>query len=155
LNTDELKAKRANADRIREFSKKLRDFNKEAITVRAPSPIDTNTPHPRHIEQSARSRALEFAKNVPKPKIRKEQNILVHGDTGSAEKDKNNYGSVAEENYLSWDHNAESFGDDSGLNAAMAAVLGGGKGGGRLHELEQKHGDNQRKVDAIKRSLGL
>jgi hypothetical protein len=157
LNTDELKAKRANADRVRDFSKKLREYNKEAIQTRATSPIDTNAGGAvpsRRVGPSARDRALEFARNVPKPRVRADTGSLVRGvATKGRESESNNYGSSAEENYLSWGCSGAA-GENADLDVALRAVLGAG-GGERLQELEQRHGENQRKVNAIKKSLGL
>jgi hypothetical protein len=66
LNTEELVAKRANAERIKEFSKNLKQFNKQAMPKR-----EADDPGPQ-AEPSKRDRAKQFAQNIPKPKVRAE-----------------------------------------------------------------------------------
>ncbi len=138
LNTEELKAKRANADRIKEFSKKLDSYNKEQIkSTRREDDGDTGTRLNKAEVKSSREKALEFAKNVPKPKLRPRE--LVAQEPKASE--DNGYGSIEEENCV-W--------NDDGLGEFADLI-----GGSRLQELQTKHGENRKKADAIKRSLGL
>lgn len=67
LNTEELVAKRANAERIKEFSKNLKQFNKQAMPKR-----DVDDQCQQQAEPSKRDRARQFAQNIPKPKVRVE-----------------------------------------------------------------------------------
>jgi hypothetical protein len=70
LNTDELLRKRANADRVKMFSRNLRVINKveeEAIAARAPSA----PPKVEPVVSSKVERMREYAKaHVPKPRAR-------------------------------------------------------------------------------------
>lgn len=64
LNREDLVAKRKNIDRVKEFSRKLRAVNAKELKTqpwkhRAPVPAGA----------SKRERALQFAKNIPKPKV--------------------------------------------------------------------------------------
>ncbi|CAM9383398.1 unnamed protein product [Ascophyllum nodosum] len=63
LNTEELVAKRANADRVKEFSVNLRQINSDAAARRGKSRTAPTTAKP----QDARSRALAFARRIPLP----------------------------------------------------------------------------------------
>lgn len=65
LYTDQLVQKRANNQRIREFSITLREQNKTQI-----KPVRDEQPASKSL--SAREKAIEFAKNIPKPKPRSE-----------------------------------------------------------------------------------
>ena len=79
---------------------------------------------------------------MPKPRTKRElvpnaiQSVNNVTDTG--------YGTVAEENCLSMDCTPEYYGIDSDLTEMK-----------RLQELKEKHGENKKKADAIKKSLGL
>ncbi|CAM9796063.1 unnamed protein product, partial [Phaeothamnion confervicola] len=61
LDTDELVAKRANIDRIKEFSKNLREINKRQQGQTPPHRRTEPAPEP-----CARERALAFAKTLPR-----------------------------------------------------------------------------------------
>nr|CCA20381.1 conserved hypothetical protein [Albugo laibachii Nc14] len=61
LYTDQLVQKRANNQRIREFSRSLREQNKTQIK-------SVREEHPASKSVSAREKAMEFAKTIPKPK---------------------------------------------------------------------------------------
>ena len=73
LNTDELRAKRANLERIKEFSKNLKSFNEKMIESQSRKPPTFSEASAIEIskkkEDSSRERALQFAKNIPRPKI--------------------------------------------------------------------------------------
>lgn len=134
LNTDELIAKRKNVDRIKEFSKQLRTFNQEMIMQqpKKPSSVEENDMVvAKGKQESNRQKALEFAKNIPKPKsttrCSQMKNHPIHsGSMNSAGGDSNGL-------YI----------DDDAVEAA------------RLQELEMKHQQNKAKMEAIKRSLAL
>lgn len=70
LNTDELKAKRENLQRVKEFSRQLREFNARAAATKPPV-FDV---HDQPKEPSTRDKALEFAKSIPKPKPKQNPN---------------------------------------------------------------------------------
>jgi hypothetical protein len=136
LNTDELVAKRKNQERIKEFSKQLRNFNQEVIMQqpKKPSSIEENDlTVAKGKQESNRQRALEFAKHIPKPKVapnysgkRGQPNT---GPSGGGDLEGGNDGGI----YM----------DDDAMDAA------------HLQELEMKHAQNKARMDAIKRSLAL
>ncbi|RYH31158.1 DUF4591 domain-containing protein [archaeon] len=70
LNSQELIAKRKNIDRIKEFSKQLRKVNHEQISQQKKLPAATEQEDLQKAKQkysSARQRALDFSKHIPKP----------------------------------------------------------------------------------------
>ncbi len=72
LNTDDLVAKRRNVERVKEFSKQLRAFNQEVIMQQPKKPSsgeENGISLSKFKQESSRHRALEFAKNIPKPKV--------------------------------------------------------------------------------------
>ncbi len=115
LNSEELVAKRANAQRIKDFARNLQSFNKDQI-VKQKESLEVN-PRQERKEPTARDKAREFAKNIPKPKVR------------SAPKERS----------------VECVSD--GMNLEPERNL--------LEELETKHLQSKRQVEAIKKSLGL
>jgi hypothetical protein len=145
LNTDELKAKRANADRIKEFSKNLNSFNRVAIKESAVESHEGDSDrHQKAEKKSAREKANEFSKQVPKPKVVRASAAAAGRPPQRHEESSDGYGTAAEEYCLSeLDHDIYDYGiEDNGGNS-------------RLQELQEKHGENKKKADAIKRSLGL
>lgn len=67
LNSDELVQKRANMERIKAFSKNLRDINKVTTSATKKAGENNESGSPKK-PKSTRDKALEFAKRVPKPK---------------------------------------------------------------------------------------
>jgi hypothetical protein len=78
LNTDELVAKRANAERIKEFSKNLKVFNKNVMPKR-----DGNTDTNQKAE-SKKEKAIQYAQNIPKPKVKAEPKPMEPKNVGVA-----------------------------------------------------------------------
>ena len=71
LDADELVEKRANAARVRHFSEQLRRVNAKEVKRRPDGGRPKPAPKPeREKAKAQRQRALEFAKNVPKPKVK-------------------------------------------------------------------------------------
>lgn len=145
LNTEELKAKRANAERVKEFSKNLNSFNKQQIREAATencsnlSDRQTKAAEPK----SSRDRAKEFSKLIPKPRV--QRTPVVQGPLKQHTESNDGYGTAAEEYCISTDHEINLLGIPNN-------AIGGNS---RLQELQMKHGENKKKVDAIKKSLGL
>ncbi|TMW65206.1 hypothetical protein Poli38472_009373 [Pythium oligandrum] len=68
LNSSELVQKRANLERIKAFSKNLREINK--VTAPSHNPEDDDAAQKKKKAQSSsRDKALAFAKHIPKPRI--------------------------------------------------------------------------------------
>ncbi|CBN75064.1 conserved unknown protein [Ectocarpus siliculosus] len=65
LYTDELVAKRANAERIKEFSTNLRKINSDTAAARGDG---DRRPRPKKKDQDSRTRALAFARKIPLPR---------------------------------------------------------------------------------------
>lgn len=73
LNREDLIAKRANLDRVKEFSRNLHNYNRQVLSQAPKLPSASEKRDIRLSEQkyqSNRQKALEFAKSVPKPKVR-------------------------------------------------------------------------------------
>ena len=143
MNSDELKAKRANSDRVKEFSKKLLNYNKEHSKIAAEREKDDMNVNSEK-NPSAREKALEFAKNIPKPKIKLVPRDGRHGRQLAHRDD--DYGSFDEENCL---------GEGIGEVDEFEYLLRNGSNRSKLEELQAKHGENKKKSEAIKRSLGI
>jgi len=82
LNTEELVSKRANQQRIKEFSANLRQVNRQTAGEK---PFKKHTNQPKK-ELSKREKALEFAKKVPVPRTKKDANAA--GVTHAAQRTK-------------------------------------------------------------------
>ena len=134
LNTEELIAKRVNAERIKEFSKQLQDFNKKSIQVqkKLPSSSEVNSIEIEKMKlESKRIKALEFAKNIPKPKADKPL-VLIKGSNSTRALEE-------DDSYLM--KNNDFGGDYRDIS--------------KIESLEIKHEESRRQVEAIKRSMGL
>jgi len=149
LNTDVLKAKRANAERIKEFSKGLMRYNQDMLhhQRKLPQSAEANDMEiSKQKNMSKRERALQFAKNVPKPKVASSGNggnapggvkHCVDGDDQGDDEDWAGRG---------YDHDYVTSSDTTGMDYAAA---------NRLDELEAKHEASKRQIEAIKRSLKI
>lgn len=123
LNTDELKAKRANAARVKEFSKKLTEYNKQALREQRKLPSSKEMSAmsiAKSKYESKREKMLEFARQIPKPKPK-----------AVNENEEFEHGYMTREDEFGMSH-----------EAAM-----------RMQELEAKHAQSQARVEAIKRAL--
>ena len=76
LNTEELVAKRANQNRIKEFSKNLKEFNKNMIQKESQDDLNQNNQQQQQQQQkkeeSKKEKSLQYAQNIPKPKVKPE-----------------------------------------------------------------------------------
>ena len=137
LNSDVLKAKRANNERVREFSKNLLRYNQSVLQQQRKLPQSSEMNDIEIVKQkmvSKRERALMFAKNnVPKPKV---SSSLAVDQKGNEDADR-------------WDNE-----DDDYMRAPDAYGMGREEAC-RIDELEAKHLDSKRQIEAIKRSLNL
>ncbi len=129
LYTDELVAKRANLDRIKEFSKNLKNFNQESLQQqrKLPAPMEkADMVISAKKQESGRQRALEFARNIPKPKV---------ASSKSAGSDK--YDGACDGLNIGME-----MGDDYAEDA-------------KLQELESKHVQKRAQIEAIRRQMGI
>lgn len=76
LNTEELIAKRANVERIKEFSKNLKEFNKNVMPKR--ENINERNSKP----ESKKEKAIQYAQHIPKPKIKSEPKPVESKNVG-------------------------------------------------------------------------
>lgn len=121
LNSEELVAKRANAERIKEFSKNLKAYNKDTITKLKAEQDMYGDADDKKQQMSSRDKAIAFAKNIPKPKVKTPSNDLGN-------------------------KNGMAMGNNVGVEVEPV---------NELDELELKHLQSRKQVEAIKRSLGL
>lgn len=155
LNTDELRAKRANADRVKEFAKNLQSVNRAALSQqkRLPSSEEAKGINISAVRlDSKRERALEFARHVPKPKVKSE---LSQGGDAVGD-DECTDGELIVAARRKGARAARTDNDDDDDYMAEHDVLGGEFAAmSKLDELEARHQDSRRQVEAIKRSLGM
>lgn len=78
LNTTELVAKRANAERIKQFSKNLNDFNR--VNIKNNISASEKEAIKKVKVLSNREKALQFAQNVPKPKVIESKAVSSNGN---------------------------------------------------------------------------
>lgn len=164
LNSETLKAKRANKERVKEFSENLQKFNKAEIRAhkKLPSSVESRDLELSTIKQmSKRERALEYGKKVPRPKASDASTITSKGDDygqgnhGDAGKKRGNFESKLNVIYDEEDWNAkDDMADDEFLEAPDPSGLAF-SAANKLSELEAKHNNSKRQIDAIKRSLKM
>jgi hypothetical protein len=126
LNSEELIAKRKNVDRIKQFSKQLREFNKDVMQQqpKLPSAVEQNDIEiSKKKFDSNRIRAMEYARQVPKPKLNKGERISRSAEGHSQ-------------------FASDLFMDEDAFQAA------------KLQELEAKHQQGKARLEAIKKSIG-
>ncbi|KAJ0395443.1 hypothetical protein P43SY_007768 [Pythium insidiosum] len=80
LNAEDLVQKRANRERIKAFSKNLRDINK---SVAAPKKADDDATQKKTL--STREKALAFAKHIPKPRLQQRPLAEPIGSLGASD----------------------------------------------------------------------
>jgi hypothetical protein len=134
LNTEELIAKRKNLERIKEFSKQLKSYNKEVLSNQPKLPaaneqLDLEIAKKKY--DSNRIRAMEYAKHIPKPKVMNDNDNNERRASISAGSDDG--GGVRNGGGL--------YMDEDAMQAA------------RLQELEVKHAQGKARLDAIKKSM--
>lgn len=159
LNTDELIAKRKNLDRIKEFSKQLRQVNADILTQqpKLPSATEQNDLQiARQKYESTRQRALEFAKsNVPKPKVARNAQLDERRDQrGYYDEEADNGPTQIRDGT----RRSQSAGERSGSYGGSRSNLGipmdeDAFQAAKLQELEAKHQQSKARMEAIKRSL--
>ena len=137
LNSEELVAKRANLDRVKEFSKNLQSYNRQAISQQPKLPSAAEKHDIRVSEQkfsSNRQKAIEFAKNVPKPKVASYP-VKRAGRDGERER----------------------YSDEPSMHAALGDMSLGAdfQAESKIMELEAQHNNRRIQIEAIKRTMGM
>jgi len=155
LNREDLVCKRANLERIKEFSKKLQNFNKEILSNQSKLPSSSEK-HDIQISEhkfsSNRQKAIEFSKNIPKPKVKSSDS----NDKKSRDKKYNDNNNNGNDSY--YDNNDDDYGggDNHTDNVNSKDTYGiTYKEENRILELEAKHKQSKLQMEAIRKSLGM
>ena len=146
-------AKRANLDRIKEFSRNLQSFNRQAISQQPSKLPPSAEKHDIALSQqkhsSRRQKALDFAKNVPKPRVAANSN-----NNSKQHQQQNN------RDYCDGEEEDGGYGNGFPLPGSSSGTAGMELGTefqheSRLLELEARHNNSKAQIDAIRRNLGL
>lgn len=147
LTNDALLAKRANAERVKEFSKQLKEFNRSSLQEQRKLPYSSEAVGieiSKKKLESNRERALQFSKHIPKPKAKSTADVDVIVGT---RKNTGRYGDDDDEDEDDrYDDSYVRATDKYGQTYESAT---------RMQELQAKHNDNRRNIAAIKKSMGL
>jgi hypothetical protein len=163
LNNDALLAKRANAERVKEFSKQLKDFNRNVLQEQRKLPYSSEAVGIEITKkrlESNRERALQFAKQVPKPKAKGGAEGAGATAVGPRGRDYDDYGNGRGGR---GGGGGNGYGDDDDDDDAYddSYVVAPEKFGPsyesatRLQELQAKHNDNRRNIQSLKKALGV
>ena len=148
LNTEVLKAKRANADRIKDFSKQLNEFNKLNLLDQKKVPHSSEASGVemcRKKMESNRERGMQFAKQIPRPSSLKTKSETATNSNSNS----NSNGDRDRGHSLEDEEGCEGFltrNDEYGMPYDKAS---------KLQELQAKHEDSRRNVQAIRKSMGM
>ncbi len=149
LNSDALIAKRANQQRVKDFSKQLKEFNRVEIQNEKLSHVSKDD---EKKELSKREKAIQYGKQV-RTKVAAahvqdtEKKSLQSGKNPSV---KHSAFSEEDDDWHGSDYNSEDryvkAADVTGMRYENAK---------HIEELESQHNDAKRQIDAIKRALKL
>ena len=145
LNSEELIAKRANLDRVKEFSKNLQKYNRQTISSQPKLPSASVKRDITVSEQkynSNRQKAIEFAKNIPKPKVKNNNHLLQY--TGYNDSEESGGNNMYSDNY----HNIANTNSNMNMGAGYEQES-------RIMELEAQHNNRKVQIEAIKKTMGL
>ena len=136
LNSDDLVAKRANAERVREFSKNLKSINMGHMAMKGATPAQEVAAQKENQAVSKRERMREFARHrVPKPRARSPPPPDDYDEQ---------IGSARERHEA-----AAGYGDGTAVDGA------GERGPSLLEDLEMRHDAQRAQVEAIRREMGF
>jgi hypothetical protein len=159
LTRDDLVAKRANADRIKEFSKQLQEFNSQVSQNQRKLPSATEQNDlvvAKGKQESKRERAAQFAKQIPKPKLEGVGRRKSYGDEPTRKLGDGYDGMVGE---YGGDENMMDYFDEENYYGAAGArnhhQHHHAAEPSKLEQLQAKHAQSKRQVDAIKASIGM
>lgn len=159
-------AKRNNAERIKQFSKNLSNYNKEMLTQQKKLPSSSEK-HDIEVSkmkfESKNHRAKEFSKNIPKPVVSQQRRQQIRGGAaGREEGDEEGF-----QEYDGYDEYKEPYYTSNG--GAGGATRGANKGQTsssafysqddeaemKLQQLTAKHNQSRQQVESIRRAMGL
>jgi hypothetical protein len=136
FSLDELIAKRSNAARVKEFANNLKKFNEKAL-LQAPKKVsaveEQDIVKAQIAGESKRLKALEFAKNIPLPKNR---------SPDRQERDRRINDGMDDIMTSHYEGSSDSHAYKNLVDANPSVES-------RLAELEAKHRENMKKVEAI------
>lgn len=158
LNSEVLQAKRANQERVKEFSKNLLTFNQQVLRQQRKLPRSSESNDIERADQRAvskRERAKQFAQNIPKPKPAASSVAMPSMAGGSYRAGSRFRATDDEEDWagkdgLDHDYMGRVAQRDSSAIGGISDVEFR-----RIELLEQKHNDASRQIAAIKKSLGV
>jgi hypothetical protein len=158
LNSEVLQAKRANQERVKEFSKNLLTFNQQVLRQQRKLPRSSESNDIERADQRAvskRERAKQFAQNIPKPKPAASSVAMPSMAGGSYRAGSHFRATDDEEDWagkdgLDHDYMGRVAQRDSSAIGGISDVEFR-----RIELLEQKHNDASRQIAAIKKSLGV
>ena len=157
LNNDALLAKRANAERVKEFSKQLKDFNRNVLQEQRKLPYSSEAigiEITKKRLESNRERALQFAKQVPKPKVKVGAEGIGAPTAGPRTKVMARRGGRDYDDYDDGGYDDDDAYDDSYV-VAPEKFGPSYESATRLQELQAKHNDNRRNIQSLKKALGV
>ncbi|GAB9471221.1 hypothetical protein Gpo141_00008443 [Globisporangium polare] len=139
LNSDDLVQKRANAERIKAFSKNLRVINKSTQPKKEGNSNNDSPPATKKTGSSTRTKALEFAKRITKPKhssrSTEESANIVGGGALSSTSSNSNIQSIA-----TLSRPINSVLDDDSEDDQVSS---------ELHQLQLRHQASRAQVEAL------
>lgn len=149
-------AKRANLDRIKEFSRNLQSYNRQVIGQQpklAPASEKRDIAVSEQKFNSRRQRAIEFAKNVPKPKV---------ATSASAARGDAQQRCTSQQRGAFKDNDESELGDnfDGGYGARPHSDSSMHMGAdyakeSRIMELESQHNNRKIQMEVIRKTLGM
>ncbi len=150
LNTEELIAKRNNLERIKQFSKNLSNYNKEALVSqrKLPSAAEKHDIEVSNKKQeSKQARAKEFSRNIPLPKP-STQHLSQAAQTRNNNKHAQEqedvddcYGGQRESDSKRYER---SFHSSEEAEAEQ-----------RLQQLMAKHDQSKAQINSVRKTLGI
>jgi len=156
LNSDVLKAKRANKERVKEFSRNLKQYNKQEIQAHRKLPQSSEVLEAERAERkqaSKREKMAEYGKRVPKPKgpkaVENHSRALERKAKGRQDANHHNHDGNGD-----WPDRDDDFNDDAYLRGPDATGMDYAASS-NITELEAKHNESRAQIDAIKRALRL
>jgi len=157
LNQPELVAKRANAARVKEFSKHLNNFNKSHMKKNTSSvqpKQDWAQPKPSEEDVSKRVRAKQFASKIPRPRARVPQQLSPQAQSPKGPR------RTSAPNVKARPGRQRGGGlsstDDIGLSdSGVHSMNSSGQPVSKLDKLEMRHDNARREVDRIRQELGI
>jgi hypothetical protein len=149
LNSDVLVVKRANQQRIKEFSKQLKDFNRAEIRQHAAGK-DGGEAGEKGQALSKRDKALQYGKQVRSKVAANQEAEREAAKQAQMIANKRRVDPFSEDD---WAGNQTNY-DDDYVQAPDPTGQAYEKAR-QIEELDSKHNDAKRQIDAIKRALKL